>query len=91
MEAYSQQQRAQNIEREAEEARKTLDAQTQHELYSLSKSFTSSAVGLAIAEGLLSLDDTVISFFDAETLPEELGENLKAMRIRDLLALLKAA
>ena len=31
MEAYSQQMRAQNIEREAEEARKTLDAQTQHE------------------------------------------------------------
>lgn len=30
-EAYAQQQRAQNIEREAEEARKTLDAQTQHE------------------------------------------------------------
>ena len=28
---YYQQQRAQNIEREAEEARKTLDAQTQHE------------------------------------------------------------
>lgn len=31
MEAYTMQQRAQNIEREAEEARKTLDAQTQHE------------------------------------------------------------
>jgi len=31
MEAYAQQQRAANIEREAEEARKTLDAQTQHE------------------------------------------------------------
>mmetsp|Transcript_53518 Transcript_53518/g.130312 ORF Transcript_53518/g.130312 Transcript_53518/m.130312 type:complete len:576 (-) Transcript_53518:52-1779(-) len=31
MEAYAQQQRAQNIEREADEARKTLDAQTQHE------------------------------------------------------------
>eukprot|EP00934_Nitzschia_sp_Nitz4_P001144 Nitzschia sp. Nitz4//scaffold18_size181773//19430//21508//NITZ4_001896-RA/size181773-snap-gene-0.255-mRNA-1//1//CDS//3329539954//1144//frame0 len=31
MEAYAQQQHAQNIEREAEEARKTLDAQTQHE------------------------------------------------------------
>ena len=30
MEAYSMQQRSQNIEREAEEARKTLDAQTQH-------------------------------------------------------------
>eukprot|EP00526_Cylindrotheca_closterium_P005596 CAMPEP_0113620682 /NCGR_PEP_ID=MMETSP0017_2-20120614/10545_1 /TAXON_ID=2856 /ORGANISM="Cylindrotheca closterium" /LENGTH=571 /DNA_ID=CAMNT_0000530363 /DNA_START=41 /DNA_END=1756 /DNA_ORIENTATION=- /assembly_acc=CAM_ASM_000147 len=31
MDAYAQQTRAQNIEREAEEARKTLDAQTQHE------------------------------------------------------------
>lgn len=31
MEAYTMQQRSQNIEREAEEARKTLDAQTQHE------------------------------------------------------------
>lgn len=31
MEAYAQQQRAQNIEREAAEARKTLDSQTQHE------------------------------------------------------------
>lgn len=31
MEAYVQQQRAQNIEKEAAEARKTLDAQTQHE------------------------------------------------------------
>jgi ATPase family AAA domain-containing protein 3A/B len=31
MDAYAQQTKAQNIEREAEEARKTLDAQTQHE------------------------------------------------------------
>ena len=31
MEAYSQQMRQQNIQREAEEARKTLEAQTQHE------------------------------------------------------------
>lgn len=31
MDAYAQQMRAQNIEREADEARKTLDAQTQHE------------------------------------------------------------
>jgi ATPase family AAA domain-containing protein 3A/B len=31
MDAYAQQQRAVNIEREGEEARKTLDAQTQHE------------------------------------------------------------
>lgn len=31
MDAYAQQMRGQNIEKEAEEARKTLDAQTQHE------------------------------------------------------------
>lgn len=31
MDAYAQQMRSQNIEKEAEEARKTLDAQTQHE------------------------------------------------------------
>lgn len=33
MDAYTQQQRSQNIEKEAEEARKTLDSQTQHERY----------------------------------------------------------
>ena len=31
MDAYAQQMRAQNIEKEGDEARKTLDAQTQHE------------------------------------------------------------
>lgn len=31
MDAYTQQMRSQNIEKEAEEARKTLDSQTQHE------------------------------------------------------------
>ena len=57
-----------------------------HMLYSLSKRFTSTAIGLAIAEGKLSLDDTVISFFPDET-PEEPSKNLKSMRIRDLLAM----
>lgn len=33
-------------------------------LYSLSKSFTSTAAGLAAAEGLLSLDDKIIDIFD---------------------------
>jgi CubicO group peptidase (beta-lactamase class C family) len=55
-----------------------------HMLYSLSKSFTSSAIGIAQDEGLISIDDPVISFFPDET-PEEPGDNLKAMRIRDLL------
>src|SRR5215831_3139935 len=60
------------------------DARTPHTLYSLSKSFTSTAVGLAIAEGKLSLDDQVLKFFP-EDAPAESSDNLKAMRVRDLL------
>lgn len=55
-----------------------------HMLYSLSKSFTSTAIGLAAAEGRLSIDDPVIKFFPDE-LPAEPSENLRQMRIRDLL------
>ncbi len=57
-----------------------------HILFSLSKSFTSTAAGFAVSEGLCSLDDTVLSFF-AEDAPEAPSENLKAMRLRDLLAM----
>jgi CubicO group peptidase (beta-lactamase class C family) len=57
-----------------------------HMMYSLSKSFTSTAVGLAIAEGRLSLDDPVLSFFPADA-PAEPSENLRAMRVRDLLTM----
>src|SRR5258708_21606218 len=60
------------------------DARTPHVLYSLSKSFTSTAVGLAIAEGKLSLDDEVLKFFP-EDAPAEPSNNLKAMRVSDLL------
>lgn len=55
-----------------------------HLLYSLSKSFTSTAIGLAVNEGLITLDDQVISF-SPDKVPENPSENLKAMRIRDLL------
>lgn len=55
-----------------------------HKLFSLSKSFTSTAVGLAIAEGKLSLDDPVLSFFPDDAPPNP-GTYLKAMRVRDLL------
>lgn len=57
-----------------------------HELYSLSKSFTSTAVGLAIAEGKLSLDDEIVKFFP-EDVPPEPSANLKAIRVRDLLTM----
>jgi len=60
------------------------DARTPHVLYSLSKSFTSTAVGLAIAEGKLSLDDEVLKMFP-EDAPADPSANLRAMRVRDLL------
>src|SRR6185503_17237149 len=59
------------------------DRDTPHVLYSLSKSFTSTAVGFAIAEGKLNLDDQVIKFFPDEA-PAEPSDNLRAMRVRDL-------
>jgi CubicO group peptidase (beta-lactamase class C family) len=60
------------------------EAEAPHSLYSLSKSFTSTAVGLAIAEGKLSVDDEVLNFFPEDTPPEP-TKNLKAMRVSDLL------
>jgi len=42
-------------------------------------------VGLAIAEGKLTLDDPVLKFFPADA-PADPSENLKAMRVRDLAA-----
>lgn len=57
-----------------------------HMLFSLSKSFTSSAVGLAVAEGLLTVDDFVVSFFPNQ-LPDQVAKNLAEMRIRHLLSM----
>ncbi|MBI1277738.1 MAG: serine hydrolase [Anaerolineaceae bacterium] len=57
-----------------------------HMLFSLSKSFTSTAIGLAVNEGLISLDDKVISFFPDEA-PAEPNEHLAAMQIRHLLSM----
>ena len=55
-----------------------------HMLYSLSKSFTSTAVGFAVDEGRLNLDDTVVSFFPDKA-PAQPSANLAKMRVRDLL------
>ena len=60
------------------------EANAPHSLYSLSKSFTSTAVGLAIAEGKLSLDDEVLKFFPDDA-PANPSANLKSMRVSDLL------
>ncbi|TLD70680.1 serine hydrolase [Phragmitibacter flavus] len=61
-------------------------ADKKHIMWSLSKSFTATAVGLAVEEGKLNLDDPVLKFFPTEA-PADPGENLKAMRVRDLLTM----
>ena len=62
------------------------DASTRHELYSLSKSFTSTAVGLAIEEGKLQLVDKVTQFFP-DDVPTNASDSLKSMSVRDLLTM----
>ncbi len=57
-----------------------------HILNSVSKTFTSMAVGFAVADGKLSVDDKVISFFP-ESLPAEVSENLAKMEVRHLLTM----
>ena len=62
------------------------NAGSPHVLFSLSKSFTSTAVGLAVGEGKLSIDDEVLKFFP-EDAPASPSANLKSMRVRDLLTM----
>jgi hypothetical protein len=57
-----------------------------HTLYSTSKSFTATAVGFAIKEKKLSLDDKVISFFP-EYLPDTVNAFLAELKIKDLLSM----
>ena len=61
-------------------------ADVKHTMYSCSKSFTATAVGLAVHEGKLSVEDKVVSFFP-DQLPETVSANLAALRVRDLLSM----
>src|SRR5947209_18321217 len=57
-----------------------------HTMYSMSKSFTSTAIGFAVTEGKLSVEDKVVSFFPKD-LPDNVSEHLAALRIKDLLTM----
>ncbi len=57
-----------------------------HILNSASKSFNSTAVGLAIEKDKLKLDDPVLKFFPGDA-PADPSDNLKAMTVRDLLTM----
>jgi len=57
-----------------------------HALYSLSKSFTSTAVGFAVTEGRFTVEDKVSSFFPKE-LPATVSDHLAALRVKHLLTM----
>lgn len=61
-------------------------ATCQHTMYSCSKTFVSAAIGIAIGQHRLSLNDRVAVFFP-EYLPDTLSENLGKMTLRDLLVM----
>jgi CubicO group peptidase (beta-lactamase class C family) len=57
-----------------------------HLMFSVSKSFTATAVGLAVAEGRFSIDDPVVSFFPDER-PTRVSDLQAAMCVRHLLSM----
>ncbi len=59
---------------------------TRHIMFSFTKSLTSTAVGFAVQEGLLDLDEKLVDIFP-ENLPEEPSENLKKATVWHLLTM----
>ncbi len=55
-----------------------------HVMYSVSKTFTATAIGFAVNEGLIKVTDKVTSFFP-DKLPTNINDNLKSLEIRHLL------
>src|SRR5690349_675299 len=61
-------------------------AERPHLLYSLTKSFTSVAVGLAIADGKLSLDDRVVDVLP-DHVPDDIPEQGRRLTVHHLLSM----
>ena len=63
-----------------------LEGECRRNIYSATKSFTSCAVGFAVQEGLLSLEEKLTEAF-AGDMPEHISENLEKATVRDLLTM----
>lgn len=61
-------------------------AERPHLLYSLTKSFTSIAVGLAVGDGLLSLDDRVVDVLP-DRVPADVSEQGRRITVHHLLSM----
>jgi len=58
-----------------------------HVFWSGSKTVTATAVGFAVEEGLLTLDDKIVQYFTPEELPDTISERLNNLTIRHLLTM----
>jgi len=61
-------------------------AQTRHELYSVTKSFTATLIGIAIDQGKLSLEDRVLDLLGKRTF-SNVDERKQAMTVAHLLSM----
>lgn len=61
-------------------------ADLKHTLYSTSKSFTATAIGFAVSEKLLSVNDKVVSFFPND-LPDTVNAFLSALTVKNVLSM----
>ena len=68
-------------------AEKQFAPDTAHVMYSVSKTFTSTAVGFAISEGLLSLDDKIVDLFPESVPADSTSERLGRITVRNLLTM----
>ncbi len=60
--------------------------QYQHAMYSATKTFTGAAVGFAVQEGLLNIEDKVTSFFP-DLLPDTISPELAELSVKHLLTM----
>ncbi len=61
-------------------------AELTHTMYSASKTFTATAIGIAAGEGLLTVDDAVVSFFP-DQLPDPMPPHLADLTVKHLLTM----
>lgn len=57
-----------------------------HQMMSASKTFSGTAIGLAVKEGITSMDEKISEIFP-EYIPENASENLMKITVRDLLCM----
>lgn len=62
------------------------EGEIRRNIYSATKSFTSCAVGFAVQEGLISLDEKLTDAFHKD-LPDQVNDHLKKATVRDLLTM----